>query len=103
MQSFIVQSLQIYAFFLLMKLIVRLKTGTKLQNVWFKKTVEFSEEFLWFYSLQTEKELSKLMSRAMKEGLEGLVLKDVNVISNLICYKVIFYGYYSGSCNLTSL
>ncbi|XP_078374052.1 DNA ligase 3-like isoform X2 [Oculina patagonica] len=30
--------------------------------------------------LKTEKELSKLMSRAMKEGLEGLVLKDVNGI-----------------------
>ncbi|KAJ7393415.1 DNA ligase 3 [Desmophyllum pertusum] len=28
--------------------------------------------------LKTEKELSKLMSRAMKEGLEGLVMKDVN-------------------------
>ncbi|KAJ7388204.1 DNA ligase 3 [Desmophyllum pertusum] len=27
---------------------------------------------------KTEKELSKLMSRAMKEGLEGLVMKDVN-------------------------
>ena len=98
--------------FLLMKLIVSLKTGTELPNVWFKKTVEFSEEclmnftyiiMLWFNSLQTEKELSKLMSRAMKEGLEGLVLKDVNVISNLICYKVIFYGYYSRSCNLASL
>lgn len=35
---------------------------------------------VWFHSLQTEKELSKLMSRAMKEGLEGLVLKDVNVM-----------------------
>lgn len=32
------------------------------------------------YSVQTEKELSKLMRRAMNEGLEGLVLKDVNVM-----------------------
>ncbi|KAM7435288.1 DNA ligase 3 [Porites harrisoni] len=30
--------------------------------------------------LRTEKELSKLMTRAMNEGLEGLVLKDVNSI-----------------------
>ncbi|XP_022799569.1 DNA ligase 3-like isoform X2 [Stylophora pistillata] len=30
--------------------------------------------------LKTEKELSKLMTRAIKEGLEGLVLKDVNGI-----------------------
>ncbi|XP_074625585.1 DNA ligase 3-like isoform X2 [Acropora palmata] len=30
--------------------------------------------------LKTEKELSKLMTRAMTEGLEGLVLKDVNGI-----------------------
>ncbi|XP_020612106.1 DNA ligase 3-like isoform X2 [Orbicella faveolata] len=30
--------------------------------------------------LKTEKELSKLMSKAMKEGLEGLMLKDVNGI-----------------------
>lgn len=33
--------------------------------------------------LQTEKELSKLMSRAMKEGLEGLVMKDVNVMATI--------------------
>ncbi|XP_027053351.1 DNA ligase 3-like isoform X1 [Pocillopora damicornis] len=30
--------------------------------------------------LKTEKELSKLMTRAIKEGLEGLVLKDINGI-----------------------
>ena len=31
------------------------------------------------HPFQTEKELSKLMTRAIKEGLEGLVLKDINV------------------------
>jgi len=34
--------------------------------------------------LKTEKELSKLMTRAMTEGLEGLVLKDVNVMSTKV-------------------
>lgn len=46
--------------------------------------IDASEFYLrwlfWFHSSQTEKELSKLMSRAMKEGLEGLVLKDVKVM-----------------------
>ena len=35
---------------------------------------------VFFLPPQTEKELSKLMSRAMNEGLEGLVLKDINVM-----------------------
>lgn len=33
-----------------------------------------------FLYLQSEKELSKLMTRAMNEDLEGLVLKDINVM-----------------------
>ena len=31
------------------------------------------------FAFQTEKELSALMARAIKEGLEGLVVKDINV------------------------
>ena len=42
--------------------------------------------FFFIYIYQTEKELSKLMTRAMNEGLEGLVLKDVNVIT--ICFDL---------------
>ena len=53
--------------------------------IWFRNSQrEFQKNIVFcFYSLQTEKELSKLMSRAMKEGLEGLVLKDVNVMQKL--------------------
>lgn len=38
---------------------------------------------------QTEKELSKLMTRAMTEGLEGLVLKDVNVMSTKVPFMLL--------------
>ena len=42
-----------------------------------------------FFFCQTEKELSKLMTRAMTEGLEGLVLKDVNVMSTKVPFMLV--------------
>lgn len=56
---------------------------------------------VWFHSLQAEKELSKLMSRAMKEGLEGLVLKDVNVMHYPDLYQGhnLLYGYMNVKIN----
>lgn len=64
-----------------MKLIACKNIDTKLCT-WLKNTVKNvqSDASEFYIPLQTEKELSKLMSRAMKEGLEGLVLKDVNVM-----------------------
>ena len=54
-----------------------------------KCTINHNVVCVFFFFCQTEKELSKLMTRAMTEGLEGLVLKDVNVMSTKVPFMLL--------------